>query len=593
MSENIHQGGLSWRMAQLLTPRKVITGLAVLVLAYLFVWPFVMLVIGAFLTTPYGGGEWTLDGFRTVLNDPRALRSTLSSFLFSGLVMVISIAGGLFFAIITSRFKLRFGWLVLPAMVLIACTPRLFYAFAWGMMGNPGSGFAANILRYFDIANPAWLTVYSWPGLVLVSSMKVTAVAYLLLSGPVRLLDRSLEDAAVMCGQTRLRAFFSISLPLLAPSLLAIGMLLFVEGIQVFDFPAVLGSPAGITTLSTLINDFINTDVTPKWEAANALSLVVVVVIALLILLQSRLLGGRDFATVGGKARAADTAEIGKLAVLFDVIIVEFFAVAFVLPFLQILIGSLQPYFGLYTKLTTANYVAVIENRDTLDALVSSLLISVGGGFLVVTLSFVMIYVMQRSKSRPTVALLKLLSWLPATAPGIVLSIAFVWAYLSTPLVRSLYGTPFLMLIALVIAHVPIAARACEGIFVQVSTSLDEAARVSGAGPWRAAAEITARLCTPSLLGAWLLISLAISGALDVVMMLQTTNTQMVATLSYSMFNNGDVAEAAALYVLFIGLLIAFMSALIGLMMLLRTAASGFHWSGKAARPLAMEKTDV
>ncbi|MDD9720922.1 ABC transporter permease subunit [Sulfitobacter sp. PR48] len=593
MSENIHQGGQSWRMAHLLTPRKVITGLAVLVLAYLFVWPFVMLVIGAFLTTPYGGGEWTLDGFRTVLNDPRALRSTLSSFLFSGLVMVISIAGGLFFAIITSRFKLRFGWLVLPAMVLIACTPRLFYAFAWGMMGNPGSGFAANILRYFDIANPAWLTVYSWPGLVLVSSMKVTAVAYLLLSGPVRLLDRSLEDAAVMCGQTRLRAFFSISLPLLAPSLLAIGMLLFVEGIQVFDFPAVLGSPAGITTLSTLINDFINTDVTPKWGAANALSLVVVVVIALLILLQSRLLGGRDFASVGGKARGADTAEIGKLAVLFDAIIVAFFAVAFVLPFLQILIGSLQPYFGLYTKLTTANYVAVIKDRDTLDALVSSLLISVGGGFLVVTLSFVMIYVMQRSKSRPTVALLKILSWLPATAPGIVLSIAFVWAYLSTPLVRSLYGTPFLMLIALVIAHVPIAARACEGIIVQVSTSLDEAARVSGAGPWRAAAEITARLCTPSLLGAWLLISLAISGALDVVMMLQTTNTQMVATLSYSMFNNGDVAEAAALYVLFIGLLIAFMAALIGLMILLRTAASGFHWSGKAARPLAMEKTDV
>ncbi|MFC6762439.1 ABC transporter permease [Sulfitobacter porphyrae] len=278
---------------------------------------------------------------------------------------------------------------------------------------------------------------------------------------------------------------------------------------------------------------------------------------------------------------------------LFDAIIVAFFAVAFVLPFLQILIGSLQPYFGLYTKLTTANYVAVIKDRDTLDALVSSLLISVGGGFLVVTLSFVMIYVMQRSKSRPTVALLKILSWLPATAPGIVLSIAFVWAYLSSPLVRSLYGTPFLMLIALVIAHVPIAARACEGIIVQVSTSLDEAARVSGAGPWRAAAEITARLCTPSLLGAWLLISLAISGALDVVMMLQTTNTQMVATLSYSMFNNGDVAEAAALYVLFIGLLIAFMAALIGLMILLRTAASGFHWSGKAARPLAMEKTDV
>jgi iron(III) transport system permease protein len=581
------------RMAYRTTWQKAWIALGLVVLGYLFVWPFVMLVIGAFRTTPYGGGSWTLSGFQTVVSDPRAGPSLISSFAFSGLVMVFSISAGLFFAIVTSRFKLWLGRLVLPAMVLIACTPRLFYAFAWGMMGNPGSGFAAKALRSLGLENPEWLTVYSWPGLVLVSSMKVTAVAYLLLSGPVRLMDRSLEDAAVMCGQTRLRAFFGISLPLLAPSLLAISMLLFVEGIQVFDFPAVLGNPAGISTISTLINDFINSDVTPKWAEANALSLVVVVVIALLIMIQARLLGGRDFATVGGKARAAEVKDIGRLSVLFDVVIAGFIILAFVLPFVQIVVGSLQPYFGLYTDLTIANYVAVIGDRGAVAALINSLFISIGGGLLVVLLSFAMTYIMQRSRSKPTILFFRVVSWLPATAPGIVLSIAFVWAYLSTPVIRNLYGTPFLMLIALVIAHVPIAARACEGIILQVSTSLDEAARVSGAGPWRAAAEITARLCTPSLLGAWLLISLAISGALDVVMMLQSTNTQMVATLSFSMFNNGDVAEAAALYVLFIGLLITVMAGLLGLILVLRRTAAMRDRTVSKQITLATKATDA
>jgi iron(III) transport system permease protein len=262
--------------------------------------------------------------------------------------------------------------------------------------------------------------------------------------------------------------------------------------------------------------------------------------------------------------------DIGRWAPVIDTIIIGFIMVALVMPFVQIVIGSLQPYFGLYTTLTLNNYAAVLNDTAKVTALVNSLFIAIGGGFLVVALSFGLIYVMQRSRSWPIVYLFRILSWLPATAPGIVLSLAFVWAYLTTPIVRNLYGTPFLMLIALVVAHVPIAARACEGIIVQVSRDLDEAARVAGAGPWSAALEITARLCTPSLLGAWLLISLAISGALDVTMLLQSTDTQIVATLAFSLFNNGEVAEAAALYLLFIASLVGFMAVLFGLNFLVR-----------------------
>jgi iron(III) transport system permease protein len=566
----MHKLGLTDRAVHFLSWQRILLTHLVLLLLYLFAWPFVMLVVGAFVTSPYGPGEWTLSGFRSILHDPRALSGMISSFTFSAVVMAFSMIAGLFFAIATTRLKLRSAGLVLPSMILIACTPRLFYAFAWGMMGNPGSGFVARAIQYFGYENPSWLTVYGWPGLVLVTGMKVTAVAYLLLYGPASLLDRSLEDAAVMCGEPRKYAFFSISLPLLAPSLIAIGMLLFVEGIQVFDFPAVLGSPAGITTLSTLINDFINNDVVPNWAAANSLSLLIVVVISLLVYLQAKLLGGRDYATVGGKARMSEPNDIGRWAPVIDTIIIGFIMVALVMPFVQIVIGSLQPYFGLYTTLTLNNYAAVLNDTAKVTALVNSLFIAIGGGFLVVALSFGLIYVMQRSRSWPIVYLFRILSWLPATAPGIVLSLAFVWAYLTTPIVRNLYGTPFLMLIALVVAHVPIAARACEGIIVQVSRDLDEAARVAGAGPWSAALEITARLCTPSLLGAWLLISLAISGALDVTMLLQSTDTQIVATLAFSLFNNGEVAEAAALYLLFIASLVGFMAVLFGLNFLVR-----------------------
>jgi iron(III) transport system permease protein len=167
-------------------------------------------------------------------------------------------------------------------MVVLVATPRLFYALSWGMLGNPNSGLFARGIRNLGWDVPEWATVYSWGGLLLVSSLKLTGFAYLLLYGPVSRVDRSLEDAAVMAGVPRRRAFFDITLTSLTPALLAAGMLIFVDVLQVFDLPAVLGLPAGIHTLPIRVNDYLLESAQPNWTAANALALVIVAVVAAL-----------------------------------------------------------------------------------------------------------------------------------------------------------------------------------------------------------------------------------------------------------------------------------------------------------------------
>ncbi|TPW26776.1 iron ABC transporter permease [Martelella alba] len=548
-------------------------GFCLLLLAFVY-WPFFTLIAGAFKSTPFGNGTFTLSGFTHVFSSLATYRAFGVSVAYSGLVLVISIVIALGFAFATARSGARLARLLIPAMVLIAAIPRLFFAVSWGMIGAPRSGLIANMFRWAGQDMPDWLTVYSFSGLVFVTTLKVTAVAYLLLLGPVLQVDRSLEDAAVMSGSSRRSAIFQISLPLLTPALIAIGMLMFVEGIQVYDFPALLASPAGIETLSTSVEAYLNKEATPQWASATALSLLVILLISVLLLVQSKMVAGRDFTSIVGKSRRATAPARGAFDWLVSLAILVFLILALVLPLVQMVIGSLQPYFGMYGTYTLSNYAAIFADQRQVTILLETLAIASVGGLVVIALAFTMAYVEKRSTIGFLKIFLRIASWIPATAPGIVLSLAFVWTFVTMPGLRLLYGSNILMGIALVVAHLPLAIRACEGIIAQVSPELEDAARMSAARPATVMLSITARLCAPSLAAAWVLVSLAIAGALDVPLLLQSTKSQTVATYAYSLFNNGDVALAAAFFLTYLALFMMTVGVLYLLMLWYRMTRS-------------------
>ncbi|MDQ0137701.1 iron(III) transport system permease protein [Neorhizobium galegae] len=528
-----------------------------------------MLLVGAFRTSPYGArSAWTLRGISNVFSDPNTFWAAVGSLVYAALVTLLGIVGGLYFATLVTRLKVFGVAIIVPMMIVLAATPRLFYALAWGMVGNPNSGLIGNALRPIGLGNIASvLTVYSWLGMIFVSGLKVTALSFFLLYGAVSRADRSIEDAAVMSGSSRLGAFFRITIPVLTPAILVVAMLLFIEGIQVFDYPAVLGAPAGVNTLSLRVSDYLLKSLEPDWSAAGALSLVSVILVGILLLIQRMMTRGRQFTTVGGKAAQETTTDVGAWAPLITLSIGIFLVVALVLPIVQIIWGSFQSFFGVYGSLTLMHYEKLLGDPATVRTVVTTFAISIGGGAITVAVAFAMAYVMQRRSSGFLAWLVRFGSWIPATAPGIVLSLALVWSYLYTPILNKLYGTAWLMLAALIVASIPIAVRATEGMVAQISPELEEAARISGASPFVTALHITARLCTPGLLAAWLLVALAISGMLDVPLLLQTTGSQTVATQAYSLFSSGAIAEAAALYNCFIILVVAFCgsAALIGL----------------------------
>jgi ABC-type Fe3+ transport system, permease component len=548
----------------LFTVRRLSIGLALGVMGYFLIWPLVMLMIGSVRTSPLGDGAWTLDGYVRAFSDPQTYLRLLNSLLYAAVTTVVGLSIATFFAIMSTRVQTRLRRLITPIMVLLAVTPRLFFALSWGMLGAAESGLIGKGLGLLGASSVAeQINVFTWPGLLVVSCIKMVGYSYILLLGPISRMDRSLEDAAVLSGSSRLRALTGITIPMLAPAFLATGILVFVLGLQVFDIPAVIGMPAGIMTLSLHVNDYLVGGIRPDFVSATALSLVFVAVIVILLLVQKRILNRKSFATMTGKSATVSFAKAGRWAPLVDLSIFVFFLFAIALPLAQIVLGSFQGYFGVYGNWTVRHYAEVIADNDMVQTLLVTLGIAVFGGLVTVLAAFGMTYGIQRSRSRATRWLLSLGSWVPLMAPGIVLSVALLWAYLATPFVRELFGTPWLLLFALAVASIPIAIRALEGVVAQVSPTLEDAARMSGAGFLRAVKDVTARISAPSLLGAWLLVGLIMSGLLDVPLLLKTTGSQTVPTAAYSLYWDGNVAGAAALYCTY--MLMVVLTILVGL----------------------------
>ena len=389
-----------------------------------------------------------------------------------------------------------------------------------------------------------------------VVALGATAAQYLLLLGPFQALNPALEEASLVCGASRFRSFLQIEIPALAPAILGCMILGFVLGMGMLTTPLLLGEPAGIYVLPTEIYRLIQGVTPADYAGASTLSLLLVLVVLVLVAIQSKVLGQRKFVTVTGKSSRRERVDIGAWKWLGTVAIILFTVFALVLPVGQFVLGSFESYFGVYSHFTTGNYSTVFQQPGTSQAFTTTILVAVVSGFLATLLGVLITLVTQRSTSRLR-RLPDICVWLLWAVPGITLSLGIIWAYLSVPGLKQLYGTQWIVLLALVVGTTPIASRAVGGSIAGIGRELEEAARTSGASALRSTAGILVRLIAPSFLVSWLISGIVASGNLDIPILLASPTNQTVPLLAYDLYDNGSLSQAAATFCVFIGIIAA------------------------------------
>ncbi|MFW3169570.1 ABC transporter permease [Geodermatophilus sp. CPCC 206100] len=522
--------------------------------AVLFVYPTVMVVVGAFRTSSPGfPGEWSGQAFVDAYTSGETYELLWNSAAYALATTTLSLTLAVFFAWMVTQTNTPGRRLVTPLMVALITLPFLFFGISWAMLGNERVGLLNQLLRTFIPVEEGPINIRSWGGIISVSTLKITAINYMLMLGIFRTLDPALREASLIAGVSRRRTFFRIELPVLAPVLLALGLMGFVRGLESFDVPLLLGGPAGIQVFSTQIYDYLTTSFPPSYAQASALAVLVMVIMLVLVLLMWRFIGKREFTTVGGKGQRIELVDLGRWKYACTAAVVVYALVALAFPLVQLVLGSLQPEFGvLSASLTLEHYRAIFDSPLVVQALQNTAFIVVVGGFLAVLLAVVVAYIVQRSQSKFR-WFLEGATWLPWGLPGIVLALGMLWAYLSVPFLRGLFATTWIVMLGLIVVSTPIAVRLANAAIAQVHRQLEEAARIHGASQTRAAVGIVLRLILPSLLAGWLIVGVIMAGDLAIPVMLSGPQSQTVPVVLLQLLDSGQSSQAAAVFCVMLG----------------------------------------
>lgn len=326
------------------------------VCAVCFVGPALMVVLGAFKVSAFGGGEWSAAMFGEVVTSERTRDVVVQTIAMGLAVVVISTVLAAAFAAIYTKTDTPLRGAIPVIMFVVVATPGLFFAIAWGLLGNEQVGLVNTLLGAAFGDGARVVNAESWWGVVLVSSLRLTALQFFLLLGPFLAVDRSLHEAARTSGAGPVRAFFQIEVPVLAPAITGAVILGFVLFLESFDAPQVLGVPAGIFVIPTEIYAYLSNSTGPQFAHASSISVLLMVVLLLLVVLQVKVLGRRSFVTVGGKEARATRGETGNARWLFSALILIFFLVAIALPMFQLARVSLSPFLGATSGFSLDNY---------------------------------------------------------------------------------------------------------------------------------------------------------------------------------------------------------------------------------------------
>ncbi|HXS30657.1 MAG TPA: iron ABC transporter permease, partial [Steroidobacteraceae bacterium] len=418
--------------------------------------------------------------------------------------------------------------------------PPILTATAWAMLGNAQVGTINIAWRWLASSDTTLIDVYSYGGVVWHMMQYSTPFIFLFVVDAFRAMDPALEESSRMSGASRWQTFWRITFGLMLPVITSAFILSFIRGVESFESAVFFGTPVGIKVLTTQIFDMITQRAQPDYQGATAMGFATMALMFLLLVVQSRLLRGRSFTTVTGKAYAPNVTRLGRLRWLTFAICVLFFALTVALPVGQLLLSSFFQFFGFYQldMLTLDHYRTVWQSREFWNAFGNTMLLGFLGATATMVLGGIVAYITTRTTWRGR-RLIDILAWLPWMMPGMVLGIGFLWGFATLPHAIPIYGTLWALLLAYIALGTPVAVRVTSGAFAQIARDIEECSRVHGANWWQTMGRILVALAWPAFAVGWVLIFFGIMRELSASILLYAPGTEVLSVVMLRLWNGG------------------------------------------------------
>jgi iron(III) transport system permease protein len=538
--------GVGWAAAlRRLDPASVVMAVAAVVMCFLVLYPVFWLFYGSFAYGDQSSSGTVFSQFWQLPGLGRAFQNTLELLLGA---VPLSFLLALPLVWIVARTDTPLKGLIEIAALLPFITPPLIGAVAWALLAAPRTGLINVLARQVGATAPL-LNIYSMNGLIFVMSLYVSPYVFLTVQAVMQRMDASLEEASLISGASLSRTVFKVVLPLSMPAILSAGILVITRILEEFAIPGVLGAPSGIYTITTYIYYQAISYVPPRYEVAALLASLLMGVTAVLLVLQSRLLGGsRRFTTVSGKGQPPRLLRLGSWRYVTLAYALVYIGLTVALPYLVLLYAAFISQWGappVFANLTLANFVSTFDPAlSARTGLINSLILAVSGATFATLLTLIISYMISTGSSW-TRNTLDFVSSIPLTMPGPVIAVAMLWAYLHEPFV--LYGTLWILLVAYVTHYLPYGVRTITSSFRQISPDFARAAAACGASRLAGFRDILFPLVRPGVLAGWMLMFISMIRELSSSIFLFVPGAETTAVTMLEMWQEAQFSGVAVL----------------------------------------------
>lgn len=471
---------------------------------YLIVAPIISIIRDSFFVQSGDGMRiHQLDGHLTSYYIHRTIISRMSDLLlWTPLYHTLSIA--LFTVTLALAIGMALAWLInrtdmigkkwfSTALIVPFMLPSWTFAQAWTtLFKNQMIGGQPGWLQAFGIHTPNWLAYGLFP-IVVILVLHYTPLVILIVGNALRRFDVQLEDCARILSASSRTIAFSIILPLMRPAILSCSLLIFADCLGEFAVPYILGLPIRYDTLSTGL--YRSLDSRQNGVAAVIATVIMILGIITLIIDTRMTRESRRFVTVGGKGNMDRLSALGRFRFPAAGIAMSFFLIAVIIPLVTLFLSTIMKLPGRFTLNNFTLDFWIGRHLDTV-ALHNGILLTpafwkaawntiyiVGSASIMSGLLGLLVgYSVLRHSFHWIGSYLRQITFLPYLVPGIAFAAAFLSLFaVSRGPIPALYGTPIILIIALVAEKMPYASRSGITAMTQLGSDPEEAARVAGA----------------------------------------------------------------------------------------------------------------
>ena len=529
----------------------------IVVVGFLVLTPLFLMILNSFQTARPGEPViWGMEGWVKAFSTPGIVKAMTNTFTLAITRQTIALLVGAFFAWLIARTDIPMKGTLEFFFWLSFFLPALPETMGWILLLDPKYGLLNQGLMGLGLSQPLF-NIYSFWGIVWAHIGGSVSVKVMLLAPAFRNLDAAFEEASKISGANGWHTFFHIVMPVMMPAILVTTILGIIRSLEAFEIELLLGTPIGLQVYSTKIHELVTWE-PPQFAPAMALSTVFLGVLLLMVALQRRYIGRRNYETVSGRGFSIRSTPLGRWRYPAFFLVLMFALVVTIVPTSLLLMGTFMKlfgFFGIADPWTLENWRATLSDPVLLRSLWNTLAIGIGSGVIGVLFFALIAYMIVKTRHRGR-WLLDFLSWLPWSIPGILLGVALLWTFLQTKIFLALYGTIYLLMIAMVIKSMPFGTQMIKSVLIQLGSDLEEASKVCGGTWFHTFRRVILPLAMPALITVGLVGFISAARDISTVVLLGSGKSRTLSLLMLDFAAGAEFEKATVVAVIIVGLVV-------------------------------------